>query len=630
MLTLVVTCPPGFVTTLEGSCKCKDSAYAGLVSCEETQYNETSSRVASVLRGTWIGNYSDTILAGVSPYLLYSSNDTVILPDDWMQMNDDNYICQPVHRYGVLCGKCFPGYSQAVNGHDCVPCTNKESKYNWLLYLSLELVPMTLLFTLLLLFNIKITSGSGHAFIFYSQMITTTFDMSRDNVFGTVLPRPLILTYKLLYGIWNLDFFSILVSPFCLAPNMGPYSVLFLKFISACYPLLLIGCFSLIVWAYDQGWRLLVVLLRPVHQCLAWVQQVGKFRASAINAFAVFLVLSYTKFVFISFNILATNSLYDSAGNEIVSNLPYYDSTESFYNPKTVWLFILTIIILVILGAILPSTLLVPSTLRLLYKVSHSDCFSRCMPWGKVQEFLQQFHGCYKDGLTTNSYDYRCFSALFLFLRGIMFCLYSYSPSEGYQYALQTALCFLVTFLLASCRPFKESRDNVLNIGVFCLLGMNSVLMTFNYYEIIFNNIIISVFVLQYLLTMLPLVILAIYWTYQIMTKTKIWIDDRRKFKYKRQLFLPPSSLSSLPHSYCVWEVDNSRTENNTNDVINERFDSVDFIDFIEASGRLKTGHHSREGRSESMCSEDTSLKSVTRSPSCDYGSVMTNSDFKN
>lgn len=610
------SCPPGFVRGVDGECGCEENSYGSLVSCN--QINE--SMTASVFRGTWIGNYTGQIMAGVSPYLLYSIEPQRDLPSDWKELNEDNFICAPLNRQGVLCGQCSPHYGPAIGSTlECIPCSAKDSSINWLIYLALEFLPMTVFFSALLFFDIRTTSGPGNAFIFYAQMITTTFDMWRDNVLGSVISntssRNLMLSYRIPYSIWNLEFFSPLAPPYCLSPDIGTFTVLFMKYVYALYPLLLIVTFSLVVSVYDRGCQPLVCLLLPAHRGLVWLQRAGRFRISAVNAFAVFLILSYTKFVLTAFNILATNSLYDAAGNEVFNNMHYYDSTISYLDPLMVALYIVTLTILIILGIVLPVVLSLPSLLQLLYRLTNIDCFSRCMPWGRMQEFLQQFHGCYKDGCNDPS-DYRCFSSLFLILRAVMFCVYSYTPNESYQYVVQTALCILVIFLLSSLRPFKRDSDNILNIGVFCLLGFNSTLMTFNYYQMIFGSVSVQVFVLQYLFTICPLVIVCLYFVYRIGRKfpLKFCIMNLRSRKY-RQNHLSAAERSELSpvHDVTCYQ-------------FNEEGLS-DFLDFTEASGRLKSKRCNEESWEKTVVSEtDKCLQSVIVGSSR-YGSMTGNNN---
>ena len=627
---------PGFLPNADGECVCIDRSYAGLISCDF----ENGTFTASVISGTWIGNYSkggeDKILAGISQFLLYTDNDSTPLPSNWEELRNGNYLCEPFHREGVLCGSCQFGYSQAVNSYSCVKCSGSDAVANWFLYLALEFLPMTAFFAALLFFDIRTTSGPGTAFIFYAQMINTCFDIGLDNVLG-LKPglQSLMLTYKIPYGIWNLQFFSILARPFCLLPGMDYYGILLISYLSAFYPLLLILIVTLLVRLYDCGYKPIIYLFRPLHRCLALSQRLGKFRASAISAFAVFLVLCYTEVVFIAFDVFSINYLYDSNGDIVANDLPYYDSTISFSSPAMVGLCIGTGLLLLVFGLIFPVILLLPSLLQLAYRITKWDRFAYWMPWGRMQEFLQQFHGCYRDGTSGEDHEYnvyndrRFFSSFFLFLRPIMFSVYAFTPNNIYQYSIQTVFCLLMIFLIAVLRPFKKNRDNVLNIGAFCLLGTMSALLAFNYFEIISKDLSIPLLICQYILTLSPLVIVGVYFTIKLMKKLSIVNKCKNKArKMKRSM----KGMVSASHSNCNVNASTSRdiySHIDNEDMTEEELDKdlPDFLDYTEATGRLRERDSLwqviNEDEEEVKDGEGRKLLSITEATS--YGTVVSN-----
>lgn len=619
---------PGFTPDPSSNdCKCIDNAFAGLLLCP---FNNGTFE-ASVLRGTWLGNYTvngnNEILGGTSLFLLYTSNQSIPLPSTWEELQGGDYFCEPFHREGVLCGSCQSDYSQAINHYDCIQCSSDEAVANWFLYFSLEFLPMTLFFGVLLFFDVRTTSGPGTAFIFYAQMVNTCFDIGLDNVLIRLNPalKNLILTYKIPYGIWNLYFFSILAKPFCLLHGMDLYGVLLIRYISAFYPLLLILIVTILVKLYDRGYKPIVYICRPFHRCFAFAQRIGNCRTSAINAFAIFIVLCYTKVVFIGFNILATNYLYNSEGEIVVNNLPYFDSTVSFSSPVMIAVCIATALVLLVFGLVFPIILVVPSFLQLGYRLTKWDCFAKFMPWGRMQEFLQQFHGCYRDGTSEGEREYnvfsdrRFFSSLYLLIRLIMFLVYAFTPNNAYQYSIQTVLCFVMIFLFAVFRPFKKNRDNILNIGVFCLLGTTCSLMTFNEYEMYYMYKDISIYLLlcQYALMICPLVMVAIYFTVKLLKKLSKIVKQCRK---KRR-----QSNDPLRSSY--GHINKSQSSINT-EASEEELDKdlPDFLDFTEESGRLRERDSLwqviQEDEEEVKGSQGRKLLSITEATS--YGTIIT------
>ena len=70
------------------------------------------------------------------------------LPDNISQLND--YMCGPMNRKGVLCSQCIDGYGPSVTSRkfQCSPCSGVW--YGVPLYLFLELVPVTIFYTIIL------------------------------------------------------------------------------------------------------------------------------------------------------------------------------------------------------------------------------------------------------------------------------------------------------------------------------------------------------------------------------------------------------------------------------------------------------------------------------------------------
>ena len=71
-----------------------------------------------------------------------------------------NFTCGDLHRHGQLCGECEDGYAIPVYSYDlgCVKCEDYE--YNWLKYLAVAFLPLTLFYTLVALLSISFTSPS--------------------------------------------------------------------------------------------------------------------------------------------------------------------------------------------------------------------------------------------------------------------------------------------------------------------------------------------------------------------------------------------------------------------------------------------------------------------------------------
>ena len=112
---------------------------------------------ATVLTGGWIGYHNDTLVGGQCPFEYCSTFDSkVVLAVE----QDLEKVCTN-NRTGTLCGKCTTNFAPAVNTDtfQCVECQSQQEKYNWLIFLITEYVPITIFFFIVILFNVKNTNA---------------------------------------------------------------------------------------------------------------------------------------------------------------------------------------------------------------------------------------------------------------------------------------------------------------------------------------------------------------------------------------------------------------------------------------------------------------------------------------
>ena len=92
-------------------------------------------------------------------------------------------------------------------------------------------------------------------------------------------------------SLWNLDFFCLVYTPFCLHPKLNNMQVLALDYLIAVYPMLLIFLTHIAVTLHDR-YPLIVTLWRPMQRVLTCIRKEWNIRGSLVQAFATFLVLS--------------------------------------------------------------------------------------------------------------------------------------------------------------------------------------------------------------------------------------------------------------------------------------------------------------------------------------------------
>ena len=147
----------------------------------------------------------------------------ILLPDDISELNQ--YMCGPLNRRDYLCGECRSRYGPAAF---LTSCTNvcyycRDSCYDIILYISLEFIPITIFYLLVLVFQIQLTSAPMSCFIMYSQLIVLAFYEECASKSVPTLFSPVKFTDKegtlrigtkiflALYGMFNLDFFRLVL-----------------------------------------------------------------------------------------------------------------------------------------------------------------------------------------------------------------------------------------------------------------------------------------------------------------------------------------------------------------------------------------------------------------------------------
>ena len=87
-------------------------------------------------------------------------------------------------------------------------------------------------------------------------------------------------------------------------PKHGEPTCICMEYIEAFHPLTLILITYICIKQHDHNFRAVVLLWKPLHRCFAYFRRSWDSEASVVNAFATFLLLSFTKILFVSFTLL--------------------------------------------------------------------------------------------------------------------------------------------------------------------------------------------------------------------------------------------------------------------------------------------------------------------------------------
>ena len=453
-----MTCPTWFTPNDNTSCEC-GSSLGGLVDCDGRSKN------VSLFKGYCMTFNVNGSMLVVGPCLYgecFLANDFHSyrpLPSNTSKLNE---LCSRYHRDGQLCGRCEDGFALPVYSYNqsCVKCENDYGS-NWLKYLAASLLPLTLFLIMIVMFRVRVTSGLMNAFVLLSQAMSLPALLRGVMLNAECLSdggsRIVFLIYSVIFGIWNLDFFRLLYPPFCLHPETTTVQVLALDYVIAVYPLFLLVIAYLLVTLHDSGVKLIVWMWRPFHRCFVHFRRNWNIKTSLIDAFATFLLLSYTKFLSVSFDLLIPMYLFNIRDKHLNKLYLFWSGTTEYFGSEHLPYAILALAVVIVFN-ILPFLLLCLYPSRWFQK-----CLNRCRLQNQIlYTFMDAFLGCYKDG-TNGSCDCRWFAGLYLFIR-ILYIIILSVIWFNFSAPLLGCAVLVLLLLTAVLQPYKSSTHNRVNV----------------------------------------------------------------------------------------------------------------------------------------------------------------------
>ena len=498
LLTLVhiemQCCPPGYIFTDEdslGTCICAASGVQGLLECKQDTFQ------AVLEKDHWAGYLqSDSITLhscnGLKFFTApcppgYCSPSVKLLPQNQSKELLEDLLCAPNNRKGVLCGECMEGHSMPANLNGlnpvCTKCDGALSRAGVLVWIVSEWLPMLVLLAIMLVFNVDLISGRLNSFLLFAQLL------SISNVRGEVDIGIWGYTWfvkinRFLYGIWNLDFFGILLPPYCFTPtaSISTLQMLLLNYSIGLFPLTV----TIVLVVLDRSaekW----ICCHPVDRCLRrlrkWKTKVSK-EMSYDRALADFVILGFTRFMVTSAFILVKQNItaYDGATESRVwwQGSTHYGSADHIGS-------LIPAIIIVLIFVLLPSFLLLalplfPQIVGRMIFYSKIKCVKKFQfiptfcsnvytdRW--VYHFVNVLQGCYKD-------RFRCFASFFLFYRIIQLSAVIFTPQAEDALFIQLLAALIFLLLIAACQPYKNKTLNTVDVlitadyALILLLGMH-------------------------------------------------------------------------------------------------------------------------------------------------------------
>ena len=422
----------------------------------------------------------------------------------------NNSMCDDLNRsrHSHLCSSCKEGHGVAIYSGSwyCSPCT--LGGYAWLLYITLETVPVTVFFLVVVFFNVRATSPPMTGFILFNQILVTILH-------NQIFLVPLLKTFPnakyvlniglTLSGFWNLDFFRDIIPHFCVTPHLINFDMIAYRLFFSIYPFLLLVILVVCIKLYNRGIKPIVWLWKLIVQYLARRRRSFNSNASLVDSMATFILLSY-------FNIASIVTYYLQWIHVHIMCGYSYSYMTFFIRPdgKNKLLHRIPIILVAVMVLVLPPILLITYPSKVFRK-----CLvcTRLNNWQPLHMFVEKFQGDYKDG-TQGTYDYRFLSGINLVFRIVLVITLQSSNnlSSDFYFMSTLVLLFFIALFFALVRPYKKKYMNILE----SLLFTNCWLINFCYIEFVASSHYKThIFVLICILVAIPMCAFILYSVYR-------------------------------------------------------------------------------------------------------------------
>jgi len=298
MYIILQNCPPGWeYDDSKQQCDCMKSPNETnrvIPDCEHTTFQVYFNNFY------WLGYSTDAardqdLLKGPCPYRYCYQDEksrAPLLPGYANKTILDQFVCGNRHRTGVLCGQCINGYSVTLNSptYSCHKC--KAPYLGMLLFILSYVAPVTIVFCVIMAYNIRLTGAPISAFLFFSQILGSQNHIGFIHSVDENYPGALCFSDILhaLYSITNLNFFNHEVFRYCMIPNAGTVDIIAFTLLTAFYPIFLITIFILLRVCCEKK------------RIERWLRKLT--RESIAQGICAFLVLCFAKIVLLSFKIL--------------------------------------------------------------------------------------------------------------------------------------------------------------------------------------------------------------------------------------------------------------------------------------------------------------------------------------
>ena len=514
----LLNCPPGyFHNSKDDVCACLtdyERQNPVILGCEGTVYQAYFNPFY------WIGYKSDDatdLLVGPCPYsYCYQDYDVTgngLLPETANKSILDKFVCGGSSRTGTLCGSCIDGYSAALNSPTfaCNKCGN-EYKLGVLFLFLYYILPVTIVFMIIMLFNIRMTTGPIGSFIFFAQIISSEYHYILVHSINANNPTTLKIFNVILgiYSISNLDFFNYDVFRYCIFQRAGSIDIVAFELLLSLYPVLLITIYALIQkYYYVCKW--------------SWCFKCFSISNKSItHGICAFLVICFAKINLQAFLILIPAKISfidDDTVDRPHKTLVFFQGDLEYFIEMPHTLYVLGAILFIIIVIAIPTLILLfhPIMMRIAVYFQWGESkvvlfINKCLMIDRLKPVLDSFQGNYKDNL-------QFFAGLQIFFYRILFfsiMMVTATDFSNHILFLVTVYFIAITLIHNLVMPFKQYVDNAVYTMIYTLLLTIIFTELYIFIAEVSEEFLEAVIWVQIILCLLPLCCFVSYHTWRL------------------------------------------------------------------------------------------------------------------
>ena len=497
-------CPPGFKLENNMVCVCNSNDYFGLTECD------TNGFFSYLIPGLWMGQINESnvtkLATSICPHSFCNYNNKtvrgVVLPQKSSEL--DRSMCGE-SREGILCGRCRKHYTAHFHSPK-FQCwlENDLCKVGWLFYILSDLVPVTVVFIIVIVFNISFTSGAVNGFILFSQVLLS-LNIDASGIITFPNQKSITEGYQFLYGFLNLDFFTTDTMSFCLWPKATALDMLAFKYITIIYALSLV---ILVIWFMNEcGGR-----------CLGKWWRITTVKLSIIHGISAFFIICYSQSIMVSHNLVTGGRLWLKEGSSVtVSRRVWLNGNIIHFSGEHLRYALPALFCLLTIGIIPPVLLLIyPLFNKILALLGYEESrivtyISQKLPINTLKPILDSFQGCFKDNL-------RFFAGFYFLYRWMAPIVYSTAPSLGTAYIITEILLILMLAIHAFSQPYTKRVHNMVDTILFTDLLLINSIICIHYFLFqsqenrhTVKQKVVNTSIIQAVLIYLPFTVMAVY-----------------------------------------------------------------------------------------------------------------------